>query len=396
MKHLFILMLSFFSITFCLAQNVTGTVTDSEGQPMVGVNVIEKNSTNGVVTDFDGRYKIAVPGNAVLVFSYVGSNSQEVAVNNRMTIDVTLGESVGLEEIFLVGSRSPKRTAMDTAVAIDVIDVSEVITQVGKVEINELLQYAAPSFNANKQSGSDGSDHIDPATLRGMGPDQTLVLINGKRRHQSSLVNLFGTRGRGNTGTDLNAIPASSIKRIEILRDGASAQYGSDAIAGVINIVLKDNVNEVSGSVNYGFYSTNADVDTSAFSEDDYGLWNTDGFRLDTKKDGNAIGKDRTFDGGSIKVTANYGVKIGEKGGFANFTTEYLSKNHTLRPTFDFRKGFGESAIDGFNFFGNFAIPVSDKTEIYAFGGRMVSALWNQFIQMVLHRVSPLSLLIIP
>lgn len=275
-----------------------------------------------------------------------------------------------MEEIVLVGSRSPKRTVLDTPVAIDIIDVSEVVTQVGKVEINELLQYAAPSFNANKQSGSDGSDHIDPASLRGMGPDQTLVLINGKRRHQSSLVNLFGTRGRGNTGTDLNAIPSSAIKRIEILRDGASAQYGSDAIAGVINIVLKDNVNEVTGSVNYGFYSTNADVNTSAFREDDYGVWNTKGFRLDTKKDGNAIGKDKDFDGGSVKVTANYGVKVGEKGGFANFTTEYLSKNHTLRPTFDFRKGFGEAAIDGFNFFGNFAIPVSDKTEIYAFGGR--------------------------
>ncbi|WP_323028086.1 TonB-dependent receptor [Gelidibacter japonicus] len=370
MKHVFILMLSLFSINFCLAQTVTGTVTDSDGQPMVGVNVIEKNTSNGVVTDMDGRYRITVPGTAVLVFSYVGSISQEVAVNNRTVIDVTLGESVGLEEIVLVGSRSPKRTVLDTPVAIDIIDVSEVVTQVGKVEINELLQYAAPSFNANKQSGSDGSDHIDPASLRGMGPDQTLVLINGKRRHQSSLVNLFGTRGRGNTGTDLNAIPSSAIKRIEILRDGASAQYGSDAIAGVINIVLKDNVNEVTGSVNYGFYSTNADVNTSAFREDDYGVWNTKGFRLDTKKDGNAIGKDKDFDGGSVKVTANYGVKVGEKGGFANFTTEYLSKNHTLRPTFDFRKGFGEAAIDGFNFFGNFAIPVSDKTEIYAFGGR--------------------------
>ena len=151
--------------------------------------------------------------------------------------------------------------------AIDVIDVAEVTTQVGKVELNEMLQYAAPSFNANKQSGSDGADHVDPASLRGLGPDQTLVLINGKRRHQSSLINIFGTRGRGNTGTDLNAIPASAIKRIEILRDGASAQYGSDAIAGVINIVLKDEVGKLTGSVNYGAYSTNADVDTSDFGE---------------------------------------------------------------------------------------------------------------------------------
>jgi len=361
-------MFPIFSINFSFAQNVNGLVTDASGTPIAGVNVVEKGTTNGVVTDFDGKYSIAVDGNATLVFSYVGSNTQEIAVNNRTTINVTLEDGVSLDEVVLVGSRSPKRTSVDTAVAIDVIDVSEVTTQVGKVEINELLQYAAPSFNANKQSGSDGADHIDPASLRGLGPDQTLVLINGKRRHQSSLINIFGTRGRGNTGTDLNAIPASAIKRIEILRDGASAQYGSDAIAGVINIVLKDNVDEFSGSVNYGFYSTNADVDTSAFGE--YGAWNTDGYRLDTERDGNAIGKDKNFDGGSVKVTANYGFKIGEKGGYANFTTEYLSKNKTLRPAFDFRKGFGEAAIDGFNFFGNMAIPVSDKTEVYAFGGR--------------------------
>lgn len=361
-------MFTIFSINFSFTQNVTGLVTDASGTPIAGVNVVEKGTTNGVVTDFDGKYSIAVDGNATLVFSYVGSNTQEIAVNNRTTINVTLEDGVSLDEVVLVGSRSPKRTSVDTAVAIDVIDVSEVTTQVGKVEINELLQYAAPSFNANKQSGSDGADHIDPASLRGLGPDQTLVLINGKRRHQSSLINIFGTRGRGNTGTDLNAIPASAIKRIEILRDGASAQYGSDAIAGVINIVLKDNVDEFSGSVNYGFYSTNADVDTSAFGE--YGAWNTDGYRLDTERDGNAIGKDKNFDGGSVKVTANYGFKIGEKGGYANFTTEYLSKNKTLRPAFDFRKGFGEAAIDGFNFFGNMAIPVSDKTEVYAFGGR--------------------------
>ena len=368
MKHFLLLMFTIFSINFSFTQNVTGLVTDASGTPIAGVNVVEKGTTNGVVTDFDGKYSIAVDGNAILVFSYVGSNTQEIAVNNRTTINVTLEDGVSLDEVVLVGSRSPKRTSVDTAVAIDVIDVSEVTTQVGKVEINELLQYAAPSFNANKQSGSDGADHIDPASLRGLGPDQTLVLINGKRRHQSSLINIFGTRGRGNTGTDLNAIPASAIKRIEILRDGASAQYGSDAIAGVINIVLKDNVDEFSGSVNYGFYSTNADVDTSAFGE--YGAWNTDGYRLDTERDGNAIGKDKNFDGGSVKVTANYGFKIGEKGGYANFTTEYLSKNKTLRPAFDFRKGFGEAAIDGFNFFGNMAIPVSDKTEVYAFGGR--------------------------
>ncbi len=367
MKKTLLLIVALFLSIITSAQNVTGTVTDSEGQPLPGVNIIEKNTTNGTTSDFDGNYAITVGSDAVLVFSYIGFTTQEFTVGDQNVINVTLVEGVSLDEIMIVGSRSPKRTSVDTAVAIDVIDIQEVTSQAGKVEVNEMLQYAAPSFNANKQSGSDGADHIDPASLRGMGPDQTLVLINGKRRHQSSLINIFGTRGRGNTGTDLNAIPASAIKRIEVLRDGASAQYGSDAIAGVINIVLRDDVETFSGVVSYGAYSTNADVDTSAFGE--YGAWNTDGFRLDTERDGNAIGKDKDFDGGSVRVTANYGFKLMEEG-FANFTTEYISKNKTLRPAFDFRKGFGEAAIDGFNFFGNIGLPLSENTRFYAFGGR--------------------------
>jgi iron complex outermembrane receptor protein len=276
----------------------------------------------------------------------------------------TTSEAQELKEVQIVGSRNTKRTVVNSAVPIDVINVKDVTTQSGKLEINELLQYVAPSFNANKQSGSDGADHVDPASLRGMGPDQTLVLINGKRRHQSSLINLFGTKGRGNTGTDLNAIPASAIKRIEILRDGAAAQYGSDAIAGVINIVLNDNINQVTGAVTYGAYNTNAQ------GEFDPGTANTKNNFLDENSFGNTLGQKRNFDGRSLKVAANYGVAVGEKGGIANFTAEYLNKEKTLRPGFDFRKGFGEAAIQGLNLFGNLVLPISDKTEFYAFGGR--------------------------
>jgi iron complex outermembrane receptor protein len=367
--HFFSLLLLLSTSALFAQKTVTGTVADQEGAPLVGVNVIVKGTTNGTSTDFDGRYEINVPDGSVLVFSYIGFETKEEQVSGRSVINVVLTEGLQLSEVQLVGSRSPRRTATNTAVPVDVINVADVVTQSGRIEVNELLQFAAPSFNANKQSGSDGADHIDPATLRGLGPDQTLVLINGKRRHQSSLINIFGTRGRGNTGTDLNAIPAASIKRIEILRDGASAQYGSDAIAGVINIVLKDNTDGVSGLISYGAYSTNADVDVSNFTADDYGVWNTDGFRLDTEKDGNQIGKDQDFDGGSLKAAVNYGLGIGERG-FANFTMEYISKNKTLRPAFDFRKGFGEAAIDGFNVMVNTVIPVSDNTEFYAFGGR--------------------------
>jgi len=363
-KITLLLLLLNFTILFA-QKEISGVVKDHSGLALPGVNIFEKGTNNGVSTDFDGVYKINVQEGATLVFSYIGYNSISKIANDS-TINVVLADSgeQKLEEVQIVGSRNSKRTVVNSAVPIDIISVKDVTTQSGKIEINELLQYVAPSFNANKQSGSDGADHVDPASLRGMGPDQTLVLINGKRRHQSSLINLFGTRGRGNTGTDLNAIPASSIKRIEILRDGAAAQYGSDAIAGVINIVLNDNINELTGSVTYGVYNANAPGDFPL------GTANTDGYRLNQNGNGNSFGKNQSFDGGSVKIGANYGVAIGEKGGYANFTTEYLNKNRTLRPGFDFRKGFGEAEIEGFNFIGNMAIPVSDKTQFYAFGGR--------------------------
>jgi iron complex outermembrane receptor protein len=354
------------NISFLFAQKeISGVVKDNSGAALPGVNVFEKGTKNGISTDVDGTYKIKVQEGATLVFSYIGYKSVTKAATGT-TVDVVLVSEGGqeLQEVQIVGSRNSKRTVVNSAVPIDIISMKEVTTQSGKIEINQLLQYIAPSFNANKQSGSDGADHVDPASLRGMGPDQTLVLINGKRRHQSSLVTIYGTRGRGNTGTDLNAIPASSIKRIEILRDGAAAQYGSDAIAGVINIVLNDNVDELTGSVTYGVFNTNAQGNFI------YGTANTPNFRLDQNGNGNSYGKNRSFDGNTIKVGANYGVAIGDKGGFANFTTEYFTKEKVLRPGFDFRKGFGEASMDSYNFTANMAIPLSDKTKFYAFAGR--------------------------
>jgi iron complex outermembrane receptor protein len=361
MKHIYLLILVLFSINLSLAQNVTGVISDDTGVPLPGVNITEKGTKNGVVSDIDGKYAINVGDNATLTFSFVGFNSKVIAVNNQSNINVTLEEGVSLEEVILVGSRSPKRTATDTAVPVDVIDVAGIASRTGKVEVNDILQFAAPSFNASKQSGSDGADHIVPASLRGLGPDQTLVLINGKRRHQSSLVNIFGTRGRGNSGTDLNAIPATAIKRIEVLRDGASAQYGSDAIAGVINIVLKDNTDGFSGGITYGAYSTAIGEGWADATGET--LYNVEGEnRLD--------GKSKSFDGATVKIDANYGVRLNDKGGFMNFTTEFLTKQNTLRPGFSWRKGYGSAGLDGFNFMINSSLPINDNTEVYAFGGR--------------------------
>ncbi|WP_053084543.1 TonB-dependent receptor plug domain-containing protein [Catenovulum maritimum] len=160
-----------------------------------------------------------------------------------------------IESIKIIGSRVSGRSVEDMPVPVDILS-AEALTGTGQVEVGRMLQAIAPSFNFSSSAISDGTDALRPATLRGLGPDQTLVLINGKRRHQASLIHINTSVGRGTAGTDLNAIPAASIKRIDVLRDGAAAQYGSDAIAGIINIVLKDRVqNSGLFKLSYGEYA---------------------------------------------------------------------------------------------------------------------------------------------
>ena len=292
------------------AQNkLTGKISNESGEELVGVSVYEKGTTNGTVTDFNGKYSLNYKSaTSVVVFSYVGFATQEVISGSQTELNVTMKPNADLKAVEVVGSRRPNRTATETTAPVDIIDVGRLTGTVAQPDINQLLQFAAPSFNNNKQSGADGADHISPATLRGLGPDQTLVLLNNKRRHQSSLINIFGTRGRGNTGTDLDAIPSSAIDRIEILRDGASAQYGSDAIAGVVNLVLKSNVNEFTGNVTTGMYN--------AKPPSKFGIKKTD----------------KDYDGQTTQFNANYGAVAG-KDGFVNVTVDYLKQNRTNRPT---------------------------------------------------------------
>ena len=241
---------------------VRGIVLDEYYNPIHKANVIENNTKNGTITRRDGSFELKLLKNNPLMISHVGF-ANEMILPNQNYIQVVLKSGVQLDEVFIVGSRNSKRQKIDSPVSTEVIDVKSVIKKSELLEVNQLIQTEIPSFNATKQSGSDGADHIIPATYRGLGPDQTLVLINGKRRHQTSLINLYGTRGRGNSGTDLNTIPTSAIKRIEVLKDGASAQYGSDAIAGVINIVLNDNPNETNINSTFGFYNANNNKDAT-------------------------------------------------------------------------------------------------------------------------------------
>ena len=292
-QHYLIILILVFG-TICIANGqISGTVSDDQGVPLVGASVVKKGTSIGTTTDFDGNYTIdAILGDRLIV-SFIGYEPQEVLANTTI-LNITLVSGLALSEVIITGSRNPNRVATESAVPVDVIDVKELAAVGPQVNLNQILNYVAPSFTSNTQTISDGTDHIDPASLRGLGPDQVLVLINGKRRHTSSLVNVNGTFGRGSVGTDLNSIPTASIQRVEVLRDGASAQYGSDAIAGVINIILNKDSGELNLTVTTGAnFSKNANEQTGG------------------------------SDGEATNVSGSYGISLGERGGYLNFSGDF-------------------------------------------------------------------------
>jgi len=268
-----------------------GIVTSQKDQtPLVGATVGIPELNLYAITDENGRYVLAVPpGQHSVRVEAAGQLTTEKPVTvgaDPELLDFQLAEDKG-EVIVIVGARTP-RSKLETSVPVDIV-TSEVLTEAGQTETNQVLNSVAPSFNATHLSINDGTDHIDPASLRGLGPEHVLVLVNGKRLHQSSLVNIFNG---GTVGVDLNAIPTNAIARIEVLRDGAASQYGSDAIAGVINIVLKDNVDLVDLYTMTGITAHN--------------------------------------DGAQFKLGANNGWKLG-KAGFVNVTGEFFTRGRTNR-----------------------------------------------------------------
>lgn len=303
-KKFYYLIVLLFMAAPVLAQTfqVTGTVKNEKGSPLPGVSIVIKGTARGTTTDLNGHYALNAIKGDVLQFSYIGFETQEVTVGKQHVIDITLQSGLALNEVVVTGTRFAGRTATETAVPVDIIDVKNITSVAPQVDLNQILNYSAPSFSSNKQTISDGTDEVDPASLRGLGPDQVLVLINGKRRHSSSLINVNGTFGRGNVGTDLNTIPASAISNIQILRDGASAQYGSDAIAGVMNLILNKSVNKLNVNITSGAnFSKNANALTGG------------------------------VDGPMTNVSVNYGIPLGAKGGFINFTGEFDYRDYYNR-----------------------------------------------------------------
>lgn len=234
-----------------------------------------------------------------------------------------------IESITVVGSRRVNASSTDTPVPVDFIPMSRATEEGGQFDLGQMLQYTSPSFNSTRQTGADNADLIDSAALRGLGSDQTLVLMNGKRRHTVALVNLFGARNRGNTGTDMNAIPMMAIESVQILRDGAAAQYGSDAIAGVINIDLKKKPG-CEGAAGYGQYSAG--------------------------------------DGKNYMGTAYCGLKVG--GGVVGLTAEYLDRGRSNRAEEGNPRIIGDSEVKNATVYANGEIPMGAGSFYFTLGGQ--------------------------
>jgi len=249
-------------------------------------------------------------------------------------------------EIVVTGTRVAGRTKLDSASPVDVLSGASLRNQ-GTTELGAALAAVAPSIDFPRPSAVDGTDAIRPATLRGLSPDQTLVLINNVRAHTSALLNINGSVGRGSAATDLNTIPTVALDRIEVLRDGASAQYGSDAIAGVVNLRLREARSGGGVSTTYGFYNT--DIDT-------------------------ARGDRHTNGEHTVSVSGWQGIGFGEDG-YLTISGEYINRQPTNRADFDPRVTpsvvtgrFGDPAVTQYSLFANFGTSIGGNWKLTTLG----------------------------
>ncbi len=350
-KMLFVFLL--FPLVSIAQGTIKGIVIDGDGQPLAGANVVVKGTATGTITDFDGNFTLNVDELPLtLLFSSLGYDSSSLVVNSySQNIKATLNEGVELDEVIILGNRAKPRTILDSPVPVDNIGVAE-LQNSGKPTIDRMLTFKVPSFNSQNQAISDATAHYDPADLRGLGPSRTLVLVNGKRKNQSAQVYLNRTPGKGEVGIDLKSIPAAAVERVEVLRDGASAQYGSDAIAGVINMVLKKNVEYSTISARAGLtsqgdgFNSNIDLNTSFnFGE-----------------------------GGFVNLTlSHYTQKITNRAGKpgVNDLPSDARPNEILwaidNP--DLGMHVGQPEMKKSDVFVNLAHPIGEKAELYSFHG---------------------------
>jgi len=251
-------------------------------------------------------------------------------VNTALAQQANEEDEESVSTVIVTGTRVANRSALDTAVPVDVVS-SETLQNIGVTEVNQALSIALPAFNFPRPGLADGTDTVRPATLRGLAPDHTLVLVNGKRRHAASLVNVNGTIGRGSAAVDLNTIPSAIIDSIEVLRDGASAQYGSDAIAGVVNLRLRTNSDGGDVAMTYGWRESSYEVLTG--TPPPGAGWSAPP----------VLSRD-VSDGDTLTVSAWKGLALGENGALT-IAAEYKDQKHTERGGWDARQQF--PLVDG-------------------------------------------------
>ncbi|MFK7904544.1 MAG: TonB-dependent receptor, partial [Chitinophagales bacterium] len=268
-----------------------------DGEALVGATIVVDGTTTGTTTDVDGNYSLKVgSGTHKLNASFIGFQTQTKVVTladgqNEMW-DITLASGITMADVVVTGSRTAPRSSTSTPLPIDVVGAKE-LAMTGQNSFDKALTYRIPSFNSVNTPVNDATSLLDPFEIRNMGPSRTLILINGKRKNTSALLYTQTSPGRGESGADISAIPQGAIKRVEILRDGASAQYGSDAIAGVVNVIMKDDAQNGSVTINAGMTSEG--------------------------------------DGETYGVMLNNGSKLGENG-FMNYTIEFSRRDLANRP----------------------------------------------------------------
>ena len=364
-----------------IQSEIKGTVSDSNGQALAGVNIVVKETTYGTVSDFDGNYTISLNDlPATLVFSFLGYETKEISVSNASTVNVILEESAtGLDEAIVLGNRSKPRTVFDSPVPIDNIGIEE-LKNTGQLTVDKMLTYKVPSFNSTNQTISDGTAHFDPADLRGTGPSRTLVLINGKRKNSSALVYINDTPGKGEVGVDLKSIPIAAIERIEVLRDGASAQYGSDAIAGVINMVLKKNVDYTTITAKTGIttqgdglsYAFDINTELNLFKEKGYSNITAGYYHQDFTNRAGKPGGDNLF--GFLYKAGEIGIedadgflasagKVATGAQILSGDTEWQKENPDLGAI------VGQPEMGNASMFYNLGYDLSPDIQLYSFGG---------------------------
>ncbi len=360
LSSLFLTVLLHLSVASLGQNKINGTITDANGTPLEGVTLQLKGTSTVTIADATGKYVLSSEQKFpwTIVISHVSYVGKEFTVSKEGIQDFSLTDLVSLSSVTVVGSRGKPRTDVSRPVPVDVLSSKE-LQSTNQIELGQQLQFSSPSYNSSKYGINGSLVYADYATLRGLGPDQILVLVNGKRRHQFSAAHIGFSISRGMVVTDMNTIPFLATERAEILRDGAASQYGSDAIAGIVNVKLRETVNQ-------GTFRTQ-------------------------------IGTTQEGDGTNYLAALNYGFKLGKEKSFLNFTLHYQHLGETNRSDYytgriysatkriddsiravrkfypatdSFRVGiFGASEVKSPQVFINLGYPINDKWALYSFGG---------------------------